>query len=246
MDFWHRLRTGWWTRFPWKLNDDEEPPAGDVDEMTRLGSVAPGEQTKKGEVESLIHDVSLSFFWAFAVDIDRVAFQRLSRWFVNHATKKTAPGGSLGWLPLLQRLHQVRNPRPRQRTTVQQFMLDHTDIVNAAFVSRYADGAVFNSNLDRLNAKYALAKTMLSGHYSHLARELDKKAVVQHNTAIAEWGLILDDISLAQDVSRYAFRSHISGHCWLKHRFLGLVIPSLMLSTHFFKPSVPMLVVMFL
>jgi len=83
-------------------------------------------------------------------------------------------------------------------------MLDHADLVNAAFVSRHGDGRAFN-NHERLNVKYSLAKTMLLSHYAHLTGELDRKASVTHDVAMEEWGLILNSISLAPDVSRYAF-----------------------------------------
>jgi len=59
--FWHRLYASWWARFPWRLNDDEEPPTGDLDGMARLGAIAPGEQEEKSGVEQRVHDVS----WVF-------------------------------------------------------------------------------------------------------------------------------------------------------------------------------------
>jgi hypothetical protein len=138
------------------------------------------------------------------IDTDRSAFQRLTQWFANHAASGKGRHDILPWFPLLQQLHQIRNPRPRQRTTVQQFMLDHCDTVNAAFVSKHSDGAGL-TNVQRLNLRYSLAKKMLSKSYPHLKLELDKKAVVQYDIELKEWELVLEDITSTEDISRYVF-----------------------------------------
>ena len=134
---------------------------------------------------------------------DRIAFQRLTQWFANRATVTNLPRHNiLAWLPLLQQLHQIRNPRPRRRTTVQQFMRDHADTVNAAFVSKYTDSRNFSSP-QRMNLRYDLAKSMLSRRYSHLVAGLDEKAVTEHKASMEEWEVVLQDISLAEDVSQW-------------------------------------------
>ena len=145
-------------------------------------------------------------FFICWVDIDRLAFQRLTQWFINKAAAANSESrhDTLAWLPLLRRLHQIRNPQPRRRTTLQQFMLDYAREVNTAFVSWHGDGKNF-SNAQRLNLRYDVAKALLNGQYSHLINELDNKAKAQHDAEMDEWNLILDDISLAEDVPQYVF-----------------------------------------
>lgn len=50
-NFWHELYSAWWERFPWKLPDNEEPPTDNPAKMVQLGSVAPGEEVVKRQVE---------------------------------------------------------------------------------------------------------------------------------------------------------------------------------------------------
>ena len=137
--------------------------------------------------------------------VDRYSFQCLSQWFLNHASANNGvQRDTLAWLPLLQRLHRLRNPRPRKRNAVQQFMLDYSDTVNAAFVRKYAHGGGFSA-AEKMNLRYDVAKALLARSYSHLTTGLDKKATEQHNADTDEWGLILDGISFAEDVPRYGF-----------------------------------------
>jgi hypothetical protein len=56
-DFWHELRSAWWKRYPWKLDDDKEPPTNDPDEMLRLASVEPDEAPTKKAVETQLTKV---------------------------------------------------------------------------------------------------------------------------------------------------------------------------------------------
>lgn len=56
-NFWHKVHTGWWERFPWKLDDDNEPPTNDSAEMARLAEVAPGEEGQKEAVEKALQEV---------------------------------------------------------------------------------------------------------------------------------------------------------------------------------------------
>ena len=55
--FWHDFWCAWWLRYPWKLEDDEEPPRDDPQKMARLASVAPGEEKIKEEVEQKLWGV---------------------------------------------------------------------------------------------------------------------------------------------------------------------------------------------
>jgi len=55
--FWHKVYSKWWQRFPWKLDDDKEPPTDDPAKMIRLASVAPGEEEMKKQVEARLTNV---------------------------------------------------------------------------------------------------------------------------------------------------------------------------------------------
>lgn len=54
--FWHNFWTAWWDRYPWKLGDEEEPPA-DPEKMDELASIKPGEEGLKEEVEGKLTKV---------------------------------------------------------------------------------------------------------------------------------------------------------------------------------------------
>lgn len=56
--FWHGLLSGWWERFPWKLDDGVEPPKDDLTRMAELAAVAPGEEPQKAQVERALRQVS--------------------------------------------------------------------------------------------------------------------------------------------------------------------------------------------
>lgn len=56
VNFWHAVYTGWWARYPWKLEDEFEPPAEEA-KLTRLRTVAPGEEDLKKEVELKLTEV---------------------------------------------------------------------------------------------------------------------------------------------------------------------------------------------
>lgn len=59
--FWHNLYATWWQRYPWKLEDDKEPPTNDPDEMARLASVVPGEEGSKAAVKQRLTKVRWIF-----------------------------------------------------------------------------------------------------------------------------------------------------------------------------------------
>ena len=143
------------------------------------------------------------------VSVDQAAFQRLATWFSNRASALNGQRDTLAWFPLIQRLHQIRNPRPRRRTMVQQFMLDHVDVINTSFLHRFSDSKDL-SNAQKMNARHDLARSLLAGQYSHLIGELTQKATDQHDAEVNEWSLTLDDISSAEDITRFVFSSSLS------------------------------------
>jgi len=79
-------------------------------------------------------------------------------------------------------------------------MQDYPQELNAAFVSRHGDGKNLSSS-ERLNLRAQLAKSMVSGQFSHLVKDLEQKAAKQHEKDMKEWDLILEDISEASDIS---------------------------------------------
>ena len=81
-------------------------------------------------------------------------------------------------------------------------MVDHPDILNAAFVSQHGDGKNF-SNPQRLNLRLDLARKMISGHYAHLAKDLETAAVTHHEKEMMEWKVALENLSEAEDVPLY-------------------------------------------
>jgi hypothetical protein len=54
--FWHNFWTAWWQRYPWKLDDDDEPPTKPED-LEKLASVEPGEDDRKEDVEKRLTGV---------------------------------------------------------------------------------------------------------------------------------------------------------------------------------------------
>lgn len=57
--FWHELYSAWWLRYPWRLNDDKEPPADDPKKMASLAAIAPGDNIKKASVEKTLTEVRM-------------------------------------------------------------------------------------------------------------------------------------------------------------------------------------------
>ena len=56
-NFWYGFWSAWWQRYPWKLEDDQEPPKDNPERMARLAAVAPGEEQAKKEVEQRLREV---------------------------------------------------------------------------------------------------------------------------------------------------------------------------------------------
>ena len=143
--------------------------------------------------------------WRVYRSSDRLpAFQRLRTWFTNHASATSVTRRELlTWQPLLQRLHQIRNPRPRCRSAAQQYMLEYPDEVSAALVTRRANNTKL-SNPQLMNLRNQVAKSLLLSKDSNFTKQLEDRAAAQHELALKEWDLILEDISAAEDVSQCA------------------------------------------
>ena len=108
----------------------------------------------------------------------------------------------ISWLPLLKQLHQIRTPRPRQRTLINQFMFEYPEAVSAYLLHRYGPGNDL-TNVEKMNRRYDVAKTLFASKYSHLTNELNSRASDEYKAELQEWSLILDNISSATDVSLY-------------------------------------------
>lgn len=55
--FWHVFWSNWWGRYPWRLDDSEEPPTNDPAEMEELGRDGPDDKHLKAEVEQRLTGV---------------------------------------------------------------------------------------------------------------------------------------------------------------------------------------------
>lgn len=65
-EFWRTLFNDWWQRYPWRLPDNEEPPAGDPGRMAELSYVEGDEDMEaKGLVEARVRKVSHSIVESF-------------------------------------------------------------------------------------------------------------------------------------------------------------------------------------
>ena len=71
--------------------------------------------------------------------------------------------------------------------------------------------------MQRMNLQHSVAKGLLDKQYSHLGDALEKKALDQHNMAVNEWNLILDNVSFADDVPQYVFFFLLFFHIPLTH-----------------------------
>ena len=135
------------------------------------------------------------------IDAD-FAFQRLKNWFINRASAKmAATRNDSPWQQLLQRLHQIRNPRPRRCKAVHQYILDHAAEINAVVATRHTNGEKLDS-CQLMNLRYKVAQSLLESKDSEFREGLEQKAAAQHEAAKEEWNLILEDISAAEDVSQ--------------------------------------------
>lgn len=59
--FWFKLFGEWWKRYPWRLQDDQEPPLDDPEKMVELARAESDEdKEKKNAVEQKVREVSSS------------------------------------------------------------------------------------------------------------------------------------------------------------------------------------------
>ena len=57
--FWFNLFGEWWKRYPWRLQDHQEPPIDDPERMDELARAESDEDKKeKKEVEQKVREVS--------------------------------------------------------------------------------------------------------------------------------------------------------------------------------------------
>ncbi|KAF9777748.1 hypothetical protein BJ322DRAFT_1025590 [Thelephora terrestris] len=181
-NFWHKLYRGWWERFLWKLNDNEEPPTNNPAQMATLAGVEPGEEAKKEEVEKNLQ-------------------MHLKNWFINHASAKNTTHIVSTWQQLLQQLHQIRNPRLRCPNISHQFMLDHADKVDEAVAIRCAN-CLQLSSCEMMNLRYEVTQSLLQSKDPRFVEQLEQRAAAQHEAALKVWSLALEDVATAEDVSQ--------------------------------------------
>lgn len=65
--FWFKFFGKWWERYPWKLDDKEEPPLDDPVKMSELASVQEGELSEKSDVEGAL--TAVSFLLSTGTDV---------------------------------------------------------------------------------------------------------------------------------------------------------------------------------
>ena len=74
--------------------------------------------------------------------------------------------------------------------------------VTSAFANLHPDSKGLSSP-HKINLHYDVAKFLLMNQYPHLVDGLECRAAAQHDTDMDMWGLILEDISAAKDISQY-------------------------------------------
>ena len=58
-DFWHRVYSSWWEKYPWRLPDGDEPPTDNPGRMEELSHVGGDEDREaKAEAEAKVRKVS--------------------------------------------------------------------------------------------------------------------------------------------------------------------------------------------
>jgi hypothetical protein len=85
-------------------------------------------------------------------------------------------------------------------------MRDYPNQVKAALSAQYGDSKDF-SGVQRMNSQHEVAKALLRSEYSHLVDELEAKAKVHHVAGMNEWNMVLDEISLAENVVQCVYLS---------------------------------------
>ena len=199
--FWHRFYEHWWSTYPWRLDDHEEPPANDPEKMAELSEVGV-DQELKGAVEKNLRDVSpLHSSFSLSIKIsDKVQFsQRVTTWFSYRASLQTSSHEGGVWFQLLKRMHEQGNTKPRCRSVPSQFAFEHPEVINAAFAEAYGEGEGL-SGTQKMNYRYELAKTLVQTSHSHLVEGLKDRAKEAHEQELKEWSLGLGDIGEAEDI----------------------------------------------
>lgn len=79
-------------------------------------------------------------------------------------------------------------------------MLDYPSEVDKIFLELHSDKNL--TSAQKMNLRYDAAKSLLARRYSHLTSELEKKLDNQYKADLNQWNLVLDDVSLAEDVSQ--------------------------------------------
>lgn len=125
-------------------------------------------------------------------------FQRIKGWFAYQAQNK-ALSDNHSWFPLLQRLHESANPKPRKHSVVHQFMLEEPTIVNTEFKIRFSDGRGLDGT-QQMNRRYDIAKKLLVERYPHRNLSLEANSRADHDREMQQWSLTLSSIGIAPDV----------------------------------------------
>jgi hypothetical protein len=124
--------------------------------------------------------------------------QCIKQWFAYHSQCHVSRTET-NWANLIQCLHEPSNPKPRKRSVVQQFVLENTAQVDAAFVSKYGEGRGMDG-AERMNKRQDLAKRILYGEHKNQIPALENRAREDHKQEIKQWSMLLDDITQASDV----------------------------------------------
>lgn len=78
--------------------------------------------------------------------------------------------------------------------------MNYSSEVSGAFLECHGNKTL--TGVEKMNLRYDVAKNLFTEKYSHLTDELEREAIEQHKVDLKQWGLILDDISLGEDVSQ--------------------------------------------
>lgn len=78
-------------------------------------------------------------------------------------------------------------------------MLEYPDEVSAAVAARSANDTKI-SGFQLMNVRLEVARSLLGSKDPSFMKGLEQRAAAQHEVALREWELILEDISTAQDV----------------------------------------------
>lgn len=169
----------------------------DPDKMKDLGSTQDSERKRKSEVEAAVISVSFSFE-PRGVLLTAMLCQRVKHWFAYQSQSHNRSDTT--WSHILQRLHESSNPKPRKRSTVQQFMLENQTLVDTAFVSTHGEARGMDG-AECMNKRHDIAKRILTGEHKSQIPALEGRAQEHHEREVNQWSLMLEDIELAADVN---------------------------------------------